>query len=154
MTLFCLVLFLLCNILNVCRNISDGVSPFIPPCSLLSLYAMTNISYLCFPSSMLDMTSTEMNSFFTILLYASIFPWQLGIRIWNRFIFYVVMLKKAFKDFGCKLFTIVMQDFLGLSINHNPLFSTSRTSILLFLSEYLLVTCSRVVIYTDLRYRF
>ncbi len=67
------------------------------------------------------MTSTEMNSFFTILLYASIFPCTREIGIWNRFIFYVVMLKKAFKDFGCKLFTIVMQDFLGLSINHNPL---------------------------------
>jgi tetratricopeptide (TPR) repeat protein len=32
--------------LNVCRNISDGVNPFIPPCSLVSLYALTNISYL------------------------------------------------------------------------------------------------------------
>jgi hypothetical protein len=40
-----------------------------------------------------------------------------GIEIRNRLIFHVVMLKKAFKDFGCKLFTIVMHDFLGLSIN-------------------------------------
>jgi hypothetical protein len=45
---------------------------------------------------------------------------QLGIGIWNRLIFYVAMLKKAIKDFGCKLLTIVMHDFLGLSINHNP----------------------------------
>jgi hypothetical protein len=66
---------------------------------------------------MLDMSSTEMNSFLTILLYASTFPCSWGIEIRNRPIFYVVMLKKAFKDFGCKLFTIVMHDFLGLSIN-------------------------------------
>ena len=69
---------LLCDLLNVCINISDGVSPFIPPCSLLSLYALTNISYLRFPSSMLDTSSTEMNSFLTILLYASIFPCSWG----------------------------------------------------------------------------
>jgi hypothetical protein len=32
------------------------------------------------------------------------------------------MLKKAFKHLGCKLFTIIMHYFLGLFINHNPLF--------------------------------
>ena len=35
----------------------------------------------------------------------------------------VIMLKKASKDFGCKLFTIIMHDFLGLTVyHHNPLF--------------------------------
>jgi hypothetical protein len=43
----CLVLFLVSDLLNVFRNISDGVSPFIPPCSLLSLYAMTNATSEC-----------------------------------------------------------------------------------------------------------
>src|SRR5215831_2280600 len=56
------------DLINLCRNISDGVRPFIPPCSLVSLYALTNISYLNFPSSMLDISSTARNSFFTILL--------------------------------------------------------------------------------------
>ena len=139
MTPFCLVLFLLCDLLNVCRNISDGVSPFIPPCSLLSLYAMTNISYLSFPSSILDMSSTEMNSFFTILLYASTFPCS-----WDRNLESAYLLccyaQESFKDFGCKLFTIVMHDFLGLPLIIIHLSSTSRTSILLFLSVHLLAT--------------
>ena len=34
------------DVINLCRNISDGVRPFMPPCSLVSLYAFTNISYL------------------------------------------------------------------------------------------------------------
>jgi hypothetical protein len=71
--------------LNVCRNISDGVSPFIRPCFLLSL-SLANISYLSFPSSiLLDMCSAEMSSFLTILLYASTFycnrGWESGIGL-------------------------------------------------------------------------
>src|SRR5262249_1824948 len=66
------------DLINLCRNISDGVRPFIPPYSLVSLYALTNISYLNFPSFMLDISSTARNSFFTILLYASTFPCNCG----------------------------------------------------------------------------
>jgi diadenosine tetraphosphate (Ap4A) HIT family hydrolase len=33
-------------VIDFCRNISDGVRPLIPSCSLASLYALTNISYL------------------------------------------------------------------------------------------------------------
>ena len=51
---------------------SDGVRPFMPPCSLVSLFAFTNISYLCLPSTMFGISSIARNSFFTILLYASI----------------------------------------------------------------------------------
>src|SRR5215469_7080425 len=45
---------------------------------LLSLYVLTNTSYLILPSSMLDICSTEMNSFLIILLYASTFPCNCG----------------------------------------------------------------------------
>lgn len=48
MTLFCLASLLLYDLLNVCRNISDGVRPFIPPCSIVSLYDLTNISHILF----------------------------------------------------------------------------------------------------------
>ena len=61
-------------------------------------------------------------------------------KILEWLIFYVVILKKALKDFGCKLFTIVMHDFLGLSLTIIHSSSTSRTSTLLFLSEHLLAT--------------
>ena len=71
---FCLVLVYVLDVINLCRNISDGVRPFMPPCSLVSLYALTNMSYLCLPSSMFDMSSTARNSFFTVLLNASILP--------------------------------------------------------------------------------
>ncbi|HSF51808.1 MAG TPA: hypothetical protein VLA74_13695 [Nitrososphaeraceae archaeon] len=40
----------------------------IPPCSLSSLYALTNIEYLLFPSSTSEIFSTARNSFLTILL--------------------------------------------------------------------------------------
>ena len=72
---YTLLLVIVCtvDVINLCRNISDGVRPFIPPCSLVSLYAFTNISYLSLPSSMFGISSTARNSFFTILLYASIF---------------------------------------------------------------------------------
>jgi hypothetical protein len=118
---FLLGIFLVCDLLNVCRNISDGVSPFIPPCSLLSLYALTNISYLVFLDYAWYMLywNEFVLDYLVICLYFSL---QLGIGIWNRLIFHVVMSKKVFKDFGCKLFTIVMHVFLGLSINHNLLF--------------------------------
>ena len=69
-----LVLVRMVDVINLCRNISDGVRPFMPPCSLVSLYAFTKISYLSLPSSMFGISSTARNSFFTILLYASIFP--------------------------------------------------------------------------------
>jgi hypothetical protein len=38
-----LVLVRMVDVINLCRNISDGVRPFIPPFSLVSLYALTNI---------------------------------------------------------------------------------------------------------------
>ena len=75
---FCLVLVCVLDVINLCRNISDGVRPFMPPCSLVSLYALTNLSYLCLPSSMFGIYSNAMNSLFTILLYASTFPCNCG----------------------------------------------------------------------------
>jgi|SRR5689334_21282511 hypothetical protein len=59
---FCLVLVYVLDVINLCRNISDGVRPFMPPCSLVSLYALTNMSYLCLPSSMVRISSNAMNS--------------------------------------------------------------------------------------------
>ena len=55
-----------------CRNISDGVRPFIPPCSLVSLYALTNIyhtlifHHLCW---IYHLQLLRTHSLFTILLY-------------------------------------------------------------------------------------
>ena len=48
------------------------------PCSPSSLYALTNIEYIFFPSSTLGMFSTAKNSFLTKLLYASILPCSCG----------------------------------------------------------------------------
>jgi hypothetical protein len=45
------------DVINLCRNISDGVRPFMPPCSLVSLYAFTKISYLSLPSFMFGISS-------------------------------------------------------------------------------------------------
>ena len=78
-TLCCLIFVRVVDVINLCRNISDGVRPFMPPCSLVSLYAFTNISsYLCLPSTMFGISFIARNSFFTILLYASIFPCNCG----------------------------------------------------------------------------
>ncbi len=58
-----LVLVRMVDVINLCRNISDGVRPFIPPFSLVSLYALTNIlSYLILPSSVFGISSTVRNS--------------------------------------------------------------------------------------------
>ena len=75
---FCLVLVYVLDVINLCRNISDGVRPFMPPCSLVSLYALTNMSYLCLPSSMVRISSNAMNSLFTTSLYASTLPCNCG----------------------------------------------------------------------------
>src|SRR5215207_7720219 len=77
-TLCCLVFVRIVDVINLCRNTSAGIRPLIPPCSLVSLYALTNISYLGLPSSIFGISSTARNSFFTILLYASIFPCSWG----------------------------------------------------------------------------
>ena len=96
-----LVLIRMVDIINLCRNTSDGVRPLIPPCSLVSLYALTKISYLCLPSFM----------FVYFALY-------LRIRIWYLLIFYRIVCKKASEYFGCKLFTIIMHYLLSLRIGH------------------------------------
>ena len=79
------------DVINLCRKISDGVRPFMPPCSLVSLYALTNISYLCLASSKFGISSNAMNSLFTTLLYASTFSLQLRIRIWYLLILYLIV---------------------------------------------------------------
>ena len=140
---YTLCLFLACmvDVINLCRNISEGVRPLIPPCSLTSLYALTNISYLNLPSSMFCMSSNARNSFFTILLYASIFPWQLWIRVWYSFILDTIMYKEMSEYVRCKLLSIIMHHSLGLtSIVYYPIFYTLRTSTDLFLPDHLLAT--------------
>lgn len=34
------------DVINLCRNTSDGMRPLIPPCSLASSYTFTNMLYL------------------------------------------------------------------------------------------------------------
>ena len=108
-----------------CRNISDRVRPFIPPCSLVSLYALTNMSYLtlifhhlCWIYYLQPLRTHSLQSCY-ICFHFSL---QLRIRFWNCFIFYVVMLKKAFKDFGCKLLTVISHQLLWFTISYYPLF--------------------------------
>ena len=60
-TLSCFFFVYILDLINLCRNISDGVRPFIPPCSLVSLYALTNMSYLNFPSSMVIFSNAALH---------------------------------------------------------------------------------------------
>ena len=67
-----LVLVRMVDVINLCRNISDGVRPFMPPCSLVSLYALTNIlSYLILPSSVFGISSTARNSLLSCYMLLS-----------------------------------------------------------------------------------
>ena len=61
------------DVINLCRNISDGVRPFIPPCSLVSLYAFTNISYLSLPSSVFGISSLLLETHFSLSCYMLLF---------------------------------------------------------------------------------
>src|SRR6476620_12275290 len=92
---FCLVLVYVLDVINLCRNISDGVRPFMPPCSLVSLYALTNMSYLCLPSPMFCISSNAMNSLFTTSLYASTIPCNYGQEFGIRLSFSCLCTRKC-----------------------------------------------------------
>ena len=91
-------------------------------CSLSSLYALTNIEYLLFPSSTLEIFSTAKNSFLTILLYASIFPCSCGYLEGIDLSLMLLRFQKMSEYFRCKLFTIIMHYLFRFTILYNVVF--------------------------------
>jgi hypothetical protein len=69
------------------------------------------------------MSSMERNSFLTILLYM-LLPFLVTVdkNLELAYPSYRYVLENVFEYFGCKLFTVIMHDFIGFSIDHYPFF--------------------------------
>jgi hypothetical protein len=129
------------DVINLCRNISDGARPLIPPCSLASLYALTNMSYLSLLSSMFGMSSSNArNSLFTILCRLLFFLAAVNKNLVFVYPLSDCVLEKRLNilDVNCLPLSNIIFMCLPLIVIQSS--NTLRTSTDLFLSDHLLAT--------------
>ena len=135
-----LVLVCIVDVINLCRNISDGVRPFIPPCSLVSLYAFTKISYLSLPSSMFGISSMlEIHSSLSCYMLLS-FPETVDSEFGIRLSLIWLCTRKCLNILDVNCFPLSCITLSGLPLIIIQSSSTLRTSTDLFLSDHLLAT--------------
>ena len=129
------------DVINLCRNISVGARPLIPPCSLVSLYVFTNMSCLCLPSSMFGKASL-LETHSSVSCYMP--PLCLVTADKNSVFVYLSLTwlctRKCLNilDVNCLPLSCII--LLGLPLMIIQSSSTLRRSTDLFLSDHLLAT--------------